>query len=143
MRRTGASFAVAQDAPTVRRSLPSAYAKANRFYLTQSRLRRMPSVMTIATMEAPTKAMPNDAKIVANCGPIAGMTRSVSAPSSRTIVIRKFLEFLSESFLIAAMPPKTRSKGAVKGTEIKADRIANMMASVLAAAQITFIFSSR
>ena len=59
------------------------------------------------------------------------------------MVMMKFRVFLSESFLIAAMPPKDSSNGGVKGTEIKADTMANMTASALAAAQISFIIPSR
>ena len=96
----------------------------------------------MATMEAPTKAMPNDAKIVAKYDPMNGITESVLAPNIKTIVIRKFLEFFSELFLIAAIPPRTRSNRGVNGAEIKAETIAKMTASALAAAEITFIFSS-
>src|SRR5476649_488559 len=96
----------------------------------------------MATMEAPIKAMPNEVKIVAKYDPMTGITESVLAPSIRTIVMRKFLEFFSELFLMAAIPPRTRSNGGVNGTEIKADTIAKMTASALAAAEITFISSS-
>src|ERR1700752_4586315 len=96
----------------------------------------------MATIEAPIKATPNDPKIAARYDPITGMVSSVLAPSIRTIVMRKFLEFFSELFLIAAMPPKTRSIGAINGTDTKADAIAKMTASALAAAEISFIFPS-
>jgi hypothetical protein len=97
----------------------------------------------MATMEAPRKAVPNDAKIVAKYDPMNGTACSVLAPSIRTIVIRKFLEFFSELLLMAAMPPRARSNGTINGKEIKPDTIAKRMASDLAANMITFIFPSQ
>src|ERR1700753_1396280 len=57
--------------------------------------------------------------------------------------MRKFREFFSELFLIAAKPPKIRSSGAVSGTETKADTTARMTASALAAADNSFILPSQ
>jgi len=81
-------------------------------------------------MDAPTKAVPNDAKIVQLLTQWLEVPQRL-APSNRTIVMRKFLEFFSESFFDRCnAAQKPASNGAVKEQRQRRITIANMMASV-------------